>query len=225
MKEYVLVRSKRKSLALYVRGGVLEVRAPLAMPKREIEKFIVSKGKWIAGKLAASEKQTKSRENFQLDYGDKVLYLGSEYPVEAKQGNLVGFDNGFFMPPGLSAEEIKSACVQIYRLLAKREMTIRALRFSKLMNVTPAAVKINGAKTRWGSCSTNKSLNFSWRLIMSDSDVVDYVVVHELAHLIEMNHSDRFWAIVESVLPDYPIRKKRLKELSGRLAGEDWGLN
>ena len=224
MKEYTLVRSKRKSLALYVRGGVLEVRAPLNMPRKDIDKFIKSKEKWITGKLAASEKQTKSRENFQLDYGDTVLYLGSEYPIVVKPGNRVGFDDGFYMPPGLSSEEIKSACVQIYRMLAKRDLTSRALCFSKLMNVMPSAVKINSAKTRWGSCSTMKSLNFSWRLIMSDRDVVDYVVVHELAHLIEMNHSARFWAIVESVLPDYLLRKKRLKELTRRLAGEDWSI-
>ena len=224
MREYLLVRSRRKSLALHVRGGVLEVRAPLDVPKREIEKFIASKEKWITGKLAASKKQTKSRENFRLDYGCTVLYLGKEYPIKSKQGNLVGFDDGFFMPPGLSADEIKSACVQIYRLLAKRELTFRALHFSKQMNVIPVAVKINNAKTRWGSCSTKKSLNFSWRLIMSDSEVVDYVVVHELAHLIEMNHSDRFWAIVESILPDYPIRKKRLKEFARRLAREDWSV-
>ena len=223
MREYVLIRSKRRSLALHIRNGALEVRAPLTMPKMEIDKFVASREKWIAGKLAASEKQAKSRKNFQLDYGSAVLYLGSEYPIEAKSGNLVGFDNGFFMPPGLSSLEIKSACVQIYRLLAKRELTSRALHFSKHMNVAPSAVKINNAKTCWGSCSTRKSLNFSWRLVMSESDVVDYVVVHELAHLKEMNHSDRFWAIVESVLPDYLLRKKRLKELTRRLAEEDWG--
>ena len=225
MREYVLIRSKRKSLALHIRGGALEVRAPLIMPKKEIDKFVASKEKWIAGKLASSEKHAKSRKDFRLDYGSTVLYLGNEYPIEAKSGNRVGFDKSFFMPPGLSADEIKSACVQIYRLLAKRELTSRALHFSKQLNVAPSAVKINNAKTRWGSCSTRKSLNFSWRLVMSESDVVDYVVVHELAHLIEMNHSDKFWAIVESVLPDYPMRKKRLKELTRRLAGEDWEVH
>ena len=127
------------------------------------------------------------------------------------------------MPPNLSSVEIKSACVQIYRMIAKRDITNRVLEFSRQMEITPAAVKINSAKTRWGSCSSRKSLNFSWRLIMADSDVVDYVVVHELAHLLEMNHSQKFWAIVEKVLPDYRQRKQRLRELNKQLAKEDWG--
>jgi len=221
--EYNLIRSKRKTLGLYIRGGVLEVRAPLKMPKHEIEKFIVSKEKWITNKLAHSQEQVRSSEKFQLDYGDSVLYLGNEYPVISKVGNRVGFENGFYVPPNLSSEEIRSACVQIYRMLAKRDITNRVIEFSKQMGVTPTAVKINGAKTRWGSCSSRKSLNFSWRLIMADSDVVDYVVAHELAHLIEMNHSQKFWTIVENTLPDYRQRKQRLRELNKRLAKEDWG--
>jgi hypothetical protein len=90
------------------------------------------------------------------------------------------------------------------------------------MSVTPIAVKINSAKTRWGSCSNKKSLNFSWRLIMADDDVIDYVVVHELAHLREMNHSPRFWAVVEAVLPDYRERKLKLRALQAKLNREDW---
>jgi len=222
MTGYNLIRSKRKTLGLYIRGGVLEVRAPLKMPKHEIEKFIATKEKWITDKLAHSQEQAQSRENFQLDYGDMVLYLGKRYPIVSKTGNRVGFEDSFFMPPNLSSEEIKSACVQIYRMLAKRDINNRVLEFSKRMAVTPASVKINSAKTRWGSCSSRKSLNFSWRLIMADSDVVDYVVVHELAHLIEMNHSQKFWTIVENVLPDYRQRKQRLRELNKRLAKEDW---
>ena len=94
--------------------------------------------------------------------------------------------------------------------------------FAKRMDVTPTAIKINGAKTRWGSCSAKKSLNFSWRLIMADDDVIDYVVVHELAHIAEMNHSARFWALVEGALPDYQSRKAKLKALQQRLSIEDW---
>ena len=90
------------------------------------------------------------------------------------------------------------------------------------MGVTPIAVKINSAMRRWGSCSSRMSLNFSWRLIMADDAIIDYVVVHELAHIKEMNHSARFWAVVESVLPDFRERKRKLKELQSRLSGEDW---
>jgi len=222
MREYNLTRSKRKTLAIYVRDGVLDVRAPLKMPTHEIDKFIASKEKWIAGKLKNSQEQARSRENFRLDYGDTVLYLGAEYSIIPKNGNRVGFDNGFFMPPNLSQEQIKSACVQIYRLLAKREITNRVIEFSKQMSVTPTAVKISNAKSRWGSCSSKGSLNFSWRLIMADSDVVNYLVVHELAHIIELNHSKNFWAIVEKILPDYPAREKTLRELNRRLAKENW---
>jgi predicted metal-dependent hydrolase len=126
------------------------------------------------------------------------------------------------MPPGLPPEEIKAACVQVYRLLAKRDLTAKALEFAKKMGVMPSAVKINGATTRRGSCSAQKSLNFSWRLIMADDDVIDYVIVHELAHITEMNHSARFWALVEGVLPDYQSRRVKLKALQRRLSTEDW---
>jgi len=217
-----ITRTKRKTLALYISNGVLEVRAPMKMPMHEIERFIASKEKWITGKLAHSAEQTKQREMFQLHYGDSIFYLGNEYPIAAKDGKHIGFDNSFYMPPNLSPDEVKSACVQIYRNLAKSELTNRVNSFAKFMSVAPSSVKINGAKTRWGSCSARGNINFSWRLMMANSDVVDYVVVHELAHLKEMNHSPKFWAIVVSVLPDYKERQQQLKALQRRLATENW---
>jgi predicted metal-dependent hydrolase len=90
------------------------------------------------------------------------------------------------------------------------------------MNVTPAAVKVSEAKTRWGSCSEQKNINFSWRLCMAEPDTIDSVVVHELAHLKEMNHSDRFYKLVYNVMPDYDERNGKLKDLSKRLGYEDW---
>ena len=222
--EYTLKRSNRKTVAIYVRNGGVEVRAPLKMPVRDIEKFVASKKEWIAGNLAKSQERLAQQEAFSKDYGDMVTYRGVEYPIVARAGNRVGFgDEAFFMPPGFSTDEIIAACVQIYRLLAKRDLTLRTLDFAKKMGCMPCAVKINGAKSRWGSCSGKKSINFSWRLIMADDDVVDYVVVHELAHLSELNHSDRFWGIVEGVLPDFRERKVRLRGLQVRLGGESWG--
>ena len=226
MHEYTLIRTKRKTIALHIKDGAVEVRAPLKMPKTDIDKFVVSKEKWIKDKLAQSNERAKRRENFTLNYGDTALYLGKEYPITARSGDRVGFsDEQFYLPPNLSPERIKAAVVQIYKMLAKRDLTDKVIGFAKQMNVTPIAVKINSAKTRWGSCSHKKSLNFSWRLIMADDDVVDYVVVHELAHITEMNHSERFWAIVESVLPDYKERQNQLKELTRRLGVEGWEID
>ena len=90
------------------------------------------------------------------------------------------------------------------------------------MEVAPSAVGITAAKTRWGSCSARRSINFSWRLAFADDAVIDYVVVHALAHITEMNHSARFWAIVAAVLPDYRERRERLKILQRRLVAENW---
>jgi len=221
--DYTLIRSKRKTVAIYIRNGTVEVRAPIKMPKAQIEAFVASKEKWIKTKLVESGERAKLRAHFELNYGDEILYRGKNYPIVAKEGGRAGFDHGCFqLPPNLTPEQIKSACIQIYRLLAKRDLTEKVFDFAQQMSVTPVNVKINGAKTRWGSCSAKKSLNFSWRLIMAEDEVVDYVVVHELAHIIEMNHSRRFWQVVESVLPDYGARQERLKMLQRRLSVENW---
>ncbi|MCL2496968.1 MAG: M48 family metallopeptidase [Clostridiales bacterium] len=221
--EYKLIRSKRKTAAIYIREGGVEVRAPLKMPKSAIDEFIAAKEGWIRDKLAKSREQTERRAAFTLDYGDTVLYCGASYPIAAKEGHRAGFDGrSFYMPPDLTPEGIKAVCVRIYRMLAKQYLSERALYFAERMGAALGAVKISGAKTRWGSCSSQKNINFSWRLIMADGELIDYVVIHELAHIFEMNHSARFWQIVQSVLPDYQERKARLKELQYRLGGEDW---
>jgi len=223
MVSYKLTRSSRKTLAIYVRDGYVDVRAPLRMPKADIDRFVLSKEKWISEKLAKSTEQLARRESFALSYGDSVIYRGKEYPITQRQGDLVGFDDAsFYIPPGLSCEEIKYACIQIYKLLAKRDLTTKTYELSKRMSVAPYNVRINSAKSRWGSCSTKKSLNYSWRLIMADDEVIDYVVAHELAHITEPNHSPRFWALVEAVFPDYNERKAKLVELQTRLGAEDW---
>lgn len=84
--------------------------------------------------------------------------------------------------------------------------------YAGLMGVTYGRVTLREQKTRWGSCSSNGNLNFNWKLVLMPPEILDYVVVHELAHRIEMNHSERFWKIVEEVLPDYRERRKWLKE-------------
>ena len=193
------------------------------MSRIEIDRFVASKEKWIAEKLAQSCARLEQRQSFALNYGDLIVYRGNKYPIIAQEGRRIGFNGDhFFMPPNLSSEQVMDCCIQIYRMLAKHDLTSKTLFYAEQMHVSPAAIKVSGAKTRWGSCSAQKNLNFSWRLIMADDEVIDYVVIHELAHLREMNHSQQFWAIVQKMLPDYKQRRAQLKALQKRLSVESW---
>ena len=227
MIDYKLVYCKRKTVGIYIRDRdevYVEVRAPLKMPKKEIDRVVASKKQWISDHIHKTLARAERRESFTLTYGDSVTYLGKKYPITAKDGDRIGFDyESFYIPPDLSDREVKEACVAIYRMLAKKDLTKKTHDFGTQMSLMPKSVKINSANRRWGSCSSKKSINFSWRLIMADEDVVDYVVVHELAHIIELNHSERFWSIVQTVLPDYKKRQRKLKELQKQLNEEDWG--
>ena len=223
MIEYTLVRSHRKTIALYVRNGKVEVRAPLRATLEEVAKFVASKEAWITEKLLESTDRYTQREQFTLRYGDSIPYLGKLCPIAAKIGSQAGYQDGvFYMPPDLTPEQIQAACILIYRLLAKRDIPKKVDEFAKRMSVRPASVKISNARTRWGSCSAARNVSFAWRLIMASDDVINYVVVHELAHIYEMNHSKRFWVIVEDVMPNYRDKKAKLKALQEKLNMEDW---
>ena len=223
MLDYILTRSRRKTIAIYIRDGKVEVRAPLRALKSDIDRFVLSKEDWIHKNLAKQTAQASKREDFVVDYGSLLTWRGQTYPLTPRSGSKAGFDGTvFYMPPGLHPAQIKATCVKLYKRLAQIHFEDRVSYFSGIMGVTPSVVKVNGAKTRWGSCSSKKSINFSWRLALADDDVIDYVVVHELAHLTQMNHSQRFWAIVEGVMPDYASKKQRLKVLQEKLATENW---
>jgi len=223
--QYTLVRSQRKTLALYItKDAALEVRAPLKAKKADIDRFIASKESWIRTCLEKASARMTERAGFILDYGSRIILFGEEHPIAAGKGSSVRFDGScVYVPPGLDTAQIKHAVVRLYKGIARDVLTERAAHFAGSMNVTPAAIKINSAKTRWGSCSGKNSINFSWRLVMADEDIVDYIVVHELAHIRELNHSPRFWSVVGSVIPDYMEKRKKLKRLQERLLTEDWG--
>ena len=224
MIQYTLVRSRRKTIAVHIKKNAsIEVRAPLKMSKADIDRFVATNEKWIEAHLAKRKRLNEEKAAFSLNYGDTVMFCGKIYPIKAKAGTRAGFDGEcFYMPPNLTPEDIKPLVIRVYKAIAKRILNEKVSEYAKHMNVLPTAVRITGAKTRWGSCSGKNSINFSWRLVMADNDVIEYVVVHELAHIREHNHSPCFWAVVESILPDYKDRKKKLKLLQKKLISQDW---
>jgi len=231
---YTITRSCRKTVAIHIlESAAIEVRAPFGMPIADIDRFVESKDKWIRSHLEKASARFAARSTFSLGYGSTITLFGKDYPITADHGSGYGrsFGSGFgarfdgrsvIVPAGLDDAGVKRAVIRLYTDIAKDTLGERAAHFAGLMGVVPACIKINGAKARWGSCSGCNSINFSWRLVMADEDVVDYVVVHELAHIRELNHSPRFWAVVEGILPNYADSRRTLRLLQEKLAAEDW---
>lgn len=214
-----LVRAKRRTIAIIIeRDGSLTVRAPRRATLGDIEKFIHEKTDWILRtreKVKSSILETPKKKYIEEE---QFLYLGNLYELRLvpPQRPALKFDNGFTLG---SAAQPRGEMVftKWYRKQASLVIAERVSKFSKQYGFTPNQVKITSAKTRWGSCSGNGNLNFTWRLIMAPLEVVDYVVVHELVHLRVKDHSQNFWGNVEGIMPEYKMYRKWLRENGSRL--------
>jgi predicted metal-dependent hydrolase len=224
--KYNLTRQHRKTLSLFIKDGLLNVRAPMQTTKDEIDKFVLSKERWINKHLLEESKRAEIKRNFIVAYGSKLLWRGQECPLvgEANTKRIWIDETGFHLPEGKTPDELKYNVIRLYKLYAKPYLTGRLLYFAKIMKVKPSTINITNAKTRWSSCNKMRSVNFSWRLMMAEDEVIDAVVVHELAHIKELNHSQKFYSILTSILPDYYERDLKLKDLSKRLRFENWEI-
>lgn len=214
--EYQLIRSRRKTIAVCIaRDGSVVVRAPLRAAQSVIDHFVWEKRSWIEEKSGEMAARDAARKQFQVLPGSTLPLLGQNYPIVS--GNQAAFDGRQFFIPDEEFETVKPKLVQLYKNLAGQVIPRRVEYFSTRTGWVPAGVRIGSASTAWGSCSGKNRLNFTWKLVMARPEEIDYVVVHELAHLVEHNHSARFWRLVESVLPDYRERRSKLKDLGENL--------
>lgn len=143
-------------------------------------------------------------------------FLGREYPITYLNAGkeCVMFSNGefIFYAPRYNRDTINRMMEAWYRKKAKEVFGKRVEYYSPFVGKTVHRIAIRGQHTRWGSCSSKGNLNFNWRLMLAPAEIIDYVVVHELCHLLHMNHSKEFWNSVERILPDYKVSKKWLSE-------------
>lgn len=208
-----IIRSKRRTLALIVQpDGSLIVRAPLKAPHRSIREFVQNNVKWIEKKQAQARALVLPTPKKYVD-GEEFLFLGDSYPLQIvrNQKQALVFDGCYKLAESAQSRGA-TEFERWYRARAKQILTDRVNCFAQQYGFKYAGLRINAARTRWGSCSPTGALNFSWRLIMAPMESIDYVVVHELVHTIIHNHSRRFWNKVESIMPDYKSRKVWLKE-------------
>ena len=220
---YELKRSHRKTLSLKIcQDGRIEVHTPFYLPEKNIQAWITEKTDWIYQKQEEILNAAKARASFTVLPGMTLLYLGREYPVRLQEGEKAGFDGDAFWIPGKGPESDKSALITLYRQMADQYIRSRVLWYAEQFDFHPQKIRIHTAETRWGSCSHQGNLNFSWKLIMAPPDAVDAVVVHELCHLHEFNHSALFWKEVYRICPNYSAQKKVLAHLHKRLTHENW---
>lgn len=207
-----IVRSRRRTLALIVtRDAQLVIRAPIRITMGEIERFVTEKEAWIRRKICEISARAKPQPKQFID-GEEFFYLGNKYPLSIVEDSdeSLSLDNHFRLArrDHGSAQDIFTGW---YRAVSRSEIKTRLDRYSALSGLIHDRFKITGARSKWGSCSGRANLCFSWRLVMAPPHVVDYVVVHELAHIAHKNHSKAFWDTVAGIFPDYKKSEKWLK--------------
>lgn len=204
--EYRFVRRRRRTLGITVDADGLKVSAPLRAPWRDIEGFVREKENWILAKLdewsvAPKPLRLRGASGERLPLFGEMVELQLRKGAVMRDGNQLGFDS----MPNL-VRWLKAAALQA--------LTPRAAHFAALLGQPAPRVALSNARTQWGVCTEGGSIRLSWRLVHIDPALADYVVAHETAHLVELNHSRRFWTLVARLYPGWQEARERL-ELAG----------
>ena len=215
-----IVRTRRKkTLAVKVAGGEVSVLVPERTSMLQIEEIIAKKSNWIQKKLLQQEHQTEIIKHQYIE-GERFLYLGVERDLRLVTGarkDVILDDSSItiYSNKPLSSTSIKNRLRKWFQSQAQIYLARRTRTFAALMVVKPRLVNTRTYSARWGCCSNKKEITYNWQIIMAPEHIIDYVIVHELCHIKEHNHSSAFWAHVENMMPDYKDRKKWL-DINGR---------
>ncbi|MEO7055952.1 MAG: SprT family zinc-dependent metalloprotease [Caldimonas sp.] len=234
---YALRRSRRRSIGFVVGTDGLVVSAPKWVGLREIDAAVREKAGWIVAKLAEQRERAARTEAARIVWQDgaTISYLGrplkivldgrhgladGEVVLEEGRAGVDGGDDGaeprrtlhVGLPRDAAEERLRDAVQSWLQREARRIFVLRSAHFAERLGVRVTRLSLSSAQTRWGSASATGAVRLNWRLIHHPPATIDYVVAHELAHLREMNHSPRFWAVVRSVVPDYESAKKQLRD-------------
>ncbi|OIJ11471.1 hypothetical protein BKP37_15645 [Anaerobacillus alkalilacustris] len=198
--EFDIQYGKRKKIYIHIAtNGFITVKVPKDTSEEMIVSAIGKQSKWIQEKLQElKDAQEPPKEKQYQDQG-KFMYLGKEYYLH----ELINTSE-------LGEEELKETLKKFYLSSCKKIVGKRIEIYQKQLGVKPKVIEIIESKVKWGSCSSTKKLSFNYRLAMAPIEVIDYVIVHELCHLIHMNHDRSFWRRVGSIVPDYKKKEEYL---------------
>ena len=213
----IIRTSRRKTASIKVIEGHVSVIVPEALPVETIESLLTKKHRWIKEKLAFQEQAVAVKPK-QFVSGEALSYLGRNYRLKIEQGlyPAIKLHQGRFV---VSVRDktvnnqpaIKQLLIHWYKNHAAAKLIEKTHRYASIIGVNPKSITIKPFKSRWGSCSHQRDIHYNWKIIMAPNRIVDYVVVHELCHILHHDHSPKFWNMVERYLPDYQVCKEWLK--------------
>lgn len=213
----ILKRASRRSISLHItQEGLLEVRAPHLVPRYFINQFVASKRDWIIKTKLAMTKQ-KPTPKIRYHEGSVFRFAGIAFTLHITEGNtMVTLGSRLFFPKKF-IPHAKSHMETWCRTFAKKHLTSRLDFYAHQMHASYKKITIRDTSSRWGSCSSTGTISFAYRLILADPSIIDYVVIHELAHTIHHNHGKSFWDLVGTYYPEYKKARAWLKESGSTL--------
>lgn len=218
---YQLERRQRRTIGLKITSTGLVIHAPKRISQSHLESIIVLKADWIRKKLEALS--ANKIPALQWQDGEELLLLGNAITLAVRydtRSRAVDYAPGVLqlaMPNHKDPAVIARKVMQWYKKQALTDFSRRLEILSAKLGVTTPVLFLSNARSRWGSCNSKKEVRLNWRLFQAPPHIINYVICHELAHLKEMNHSARFWAVVASIYPDYKAAEKELKAWSPKL--------
>jgi predicted metal-dependent hydrolase len=214
---YLFQRVRRRSIGFVVGPDGLEVRAPKWVTLKEVELGLQERGEWVLRKWSEVQERQKNIRQIEWTDGACLDYLGQSIhlrlsPEIGRSELHEGVELKLALPLNAEASQIRDA-VQAWLMREARDLfELRLNFFAPQMGVQWRKLSLSNAGSRWGSARIDGAIRLNWRLIHLKPDAIDYVVVHELAHLREMNHSPAFWKVVAEILPDHVERRKALQK-------------
>ncbi len=223
--EYRVIYSNRKTISLIVeRDRSIIVRAPVGASADAIQKAVEAKKLWLYQKISHPQKYPTNPVRKEFLTGETLLYLGRHYRLEVTDDDepSVRFANRFYIARR-HRHAAGNLLRQWYIARAEERLLPRIAHFATAMGVHYERLLISDLKVRWASCTPKNNLNFNWRIIKAPIFVIDYLIVHELAHLLEPNHTPDFWNIVAVQLPHFQRARDWLR-VNGATLEEDFAV-
>ncbi|MDR1889765.1 MAG: M48 family metallopeptidase [Zoogloeaceae bacterium] len=212
--DYRLTRSARRSISLRIADHGLSVGAPFNASVEQVEAMLHQNGEWVLQKLALWQDQKRAA---MLVEGSEISWLGEPCRLRRASGRRSRFHDGVLELYLADGQDFAEAFVRFCKSRARPLFLERLAYYAARLGVAMPPLMLSSARSRWGSCSAKGEIRLSWRLMHFPPALIDYVVAHELAHLEEMNHSSRFWAVVERLYPGWLAARNELRRLAATL--------